>query len=195
MHNRVYSYFVYKHLCSLGKTFMQASKSSRVRTLSSKQMSKPMDRNPTNVEAQHTSQSTDSARYVDFSALIKYNTLAPRVFIAPLQLDSNLLVALEGAPMVPLTCLMHHFLCTHHRPTSCCCKKVAKIGIWVKICLNKKRKERNASPLKTSSFLFSFLQNLFIFFFFLRSVSYLFAFFPILAFFKPFKSRLMQSPS
>ena len=41
-------------------------------------------------------------------------TVAPRVLTAPLQLDSNLIVTLEGALLVPLTYLTCDFLCTHH---------------------------------------------------------------------------------
>ena len=43
---------------------------------------------------------------------------APRVLTAPLQLDSNLLISLEGALIVPLTYLTRNLLCTHHWPAS-----------------------------------------------------------------------------
>ena len=57
------------------------------------------------VPAQHASSSTDSAGHVDTPRLLMCDTATPRVLTAPLRLDSNLLATLEGALMVPLTCL------------------------------------------------------------------------------------------
>ena len=57
------------------------------------------------VSAQHASSSTDSAGHVDTPGLLMCDTATPRVLTAPLRLDSNLLATLEGALMVPLTCL------------------------------------------------------------------------------------------
>ena len=68
------------------------------------------------VPAQHASSSTDFAGHVDTSRLLMHGPIAPRVLTAPLQLDSNLPVSLEGAVMVPLTCLTRALLCTHHWP-------------------------------------------------------------------------------
>ena len=70
------------------------------------------------VPAQHTSSSKDSPGHVDTSGLLRCDPLVPRVLTAPLQLDSNLLVTLEGALVEPLTCPTRHFLCAHHWPAS-----------------------------------------------------------------------------
>ena len=66
------------------------------------------------VPAQHASSSTDSVEHTDTFGLLMCDTVAPRVLTTPLWLDSNLVVTLEEALMVHLTCLAHDFLCTHH---------------------------------------------------------------------------------
>ena len=124
--NKVYRSFVYKHLCSLGKNSRQASRGGRLRTPSSKKTIQHLFiENRLIVLAQHTSSSTDSAEQVDTSRLLMCDPVAPRVLTAPLHLDSNLLVTLEVALMVPLICLTRDFLCTHHRPASHCNKRGA----------------------------------------------------------------------
>ena len=115
----------YRHSCSLGRNSKQAS-SGRLRTPSSKKITNIyLLKNRLIAPAQHTSSSTDSAGHVDTSGIIICDPLVPRVLTAPLQLDSNLLVTLEVALMVPLTCLTRHFLCTHHWPASHSSKKGA----------------------------------------------------------------------
>ena len=86
----------------------------------------PIYRDPTKVLAQHTSSSTDSARQVDFLALLMCDTLVPRGSAEPPQVDSNVLVTLERGQMVPPTCLIYYFLYGHHWPASRRCKKALK---------------------------------------------------------------------
>ena len=112
--NKVCSNFVYKHLRSMGRSSKQASKGGLLRTISSKKLPTLIYRNLTNFLAQHTSLSIDSTGHVNVSMLLICDPLVPRVFTTTLQLDSNLLVTLEGALIVPLTYLAFYFLCTHH---------------------------------------------------------------------------------
>ena len=103
---KLYSCAVYKYLSFLGRNSRQASRGGRLRTPSLEENVQYLFIEARLIaSAQHASSSTDSARHADTSGLLMHDKVAPRVLTAPLQLDSNLLVSLEGALMVPLTCL------------------------------------------------------------------------------------------